>query len=350
MALRKLRTRLGNQVRDKVWRLRIPVVAPIHTFRHQVGNGAAFGGQQRAAITRQGCMRCVGAGETFMGGRGRTERANFDRACGRLRHVHNFRVGLLRFACMGIFWCPQFVANGHYLKCRGLCNFKWIQIRVVDLIGGVRLCGFGCGFGRDFGRRCWRGTIDGIRLRIVKFWLAHAGHRTYCVIHNAGGRCAHAVGFARANYPQALLGPSERHIELAELLLHAEFIGEIHCALIARWNNVAANPRHNTRRRLQRLLAIDRECWASSFQFVCAGVIHNGVPFQTFGLMNVDDMNGVGARVLHTHRRKRVNKFIHCASALRFKARCFLNEPRNSKLIALIKEWSGRLHEQPMPM
>ena len=34
LALRKLRTGLGNQVRDKVWRMRIPVVAPVNTFRH----------------------------------------------------------------------------------------------------------------------------------------------------------------------------------------------------------------------------------------------------------------------------------------------------------------------------
>ena len=66
--------------------------------------------------------------------------------------------------------------------------------------------------------------------------------------------------------------------------------------------------------------------------------------------MNVDDMNGVGTRVLHAHRRKRVNQFVHRARALRFKARGFLNKTRNSKLIALIKERRWRLHKFMKPL
>ena len=168
--------------------------------------------------------------------------------------------------------------------------------------------------------------------------MTQTKHGAHGVVHNSRGRCANAIAFTRANNPQALLGAGQRDVQLAQLLLQPEFIGEIHCALIALWNNVAADPRHNTRWRLQWLLTIHRECRARAREFIRARVVHHGVPFQTFGLMNVDHMNGVGASVLHAHRRKRVHKLLHRAGALRFKARCFLNQPRNSLLITLIKE------------
>ena len=238
-----------------------------------------------------------------------------------------------RMASMRIFWCPQFVANGHFMKRLWCCACNKI-VRIIDIGWPICWCRFFCSCG----------------LFIREGWMALTKYGAHGVVNNSSGRGTNAFCFARANNPQALLGAGKRDIQLAQLLLQTEFIGKIHRALIALWNNVARNPRHNTRGRLQGLLTMNGECWATSFQLVQASVVHHGVPFQTFGLMNVDDMNGVGARVLHTHGLERVHKFAHRARALRFKASCFLNKTRKAELIALIKERSAGLHEPSMPM
>ena len=127
VALRKLRARLGDQVTNEAWRIGVPIVAPLNTFSHQVSNRSTFGCQQRATIDR-GCLMlgvgACGSCETFVGGRRRTERANFYRACLGHGHVNNFRGGLLRIGCVGIVQRPQRIAFSHHLKRFRFCNCK----------------------------------------------------------------------------------------------------------------------------------------------------------------------------------------------------------------------------------